>query len=51
MLGARRKWSRQALDEHVSDPQNSSILASSIHPSLNDKGLVEFLCNSLASDR
>ena len=35
-----------ALDEHVSEPQNSSIFTK--YPSfLNDKGLVEFLCNSL----
>ena len=42
---ARRKGT-PALDEHVSDPQNSSIFVK--YPSfLNDKGLVEFLCNSL----
>ena len=42
---ARRKGT-PALDEHVSDPQNSSIFTK--YPSfLNDQGLVEFLCNSL----
>lgn len=44
MLGRRK--GTPALDEHVSDPQNSSIFTK--YPSfLNDKGLVEFLCNSL----
>lgn len=44
MLGRRK--GTPALDEHVSDPQNSSIFIK--YPSfLNDKGLVEFLCNSL----
>ena len=44
MLGRRKGTT--ALDEHVSDPQNSSIFTK--YPSfLNDQGLVEFLCNSL----
>ncbi len=44
MLGRRK--GTPALDEHVSDPTNSSIFTK--YPSfLNDKGLVEFLCNSL----
>ena len=44
MLGRRK--GTPALDEHVSDPQNSSIFTK--YPSfLNDKALVEFLCNSL----
>ena len=44
MLGRRK--GTPALDEHVSDPQNSSIFTK--YPSfLNDAGLVEFLCNSL----
>ena len=44
MLGRRK--GTPALDEHVSDPQSSSIFTK--YPSfLNDKGLVEFLCNSL----
>jgi len=44
MLGRRK--GTPALDEHVSDPQNSSIFTK--YPSfLSDKGLVEFLCNSL----
>ncbi|MAK27705.1 MAG: motility-associated protein [Verrucomicrobiota bacterium] len=44
MLGRRK--GTPALDEHVSDPQNSSIFTK--YPSfLNDQGLVEFLCNSL----
>ena len=44
MLGRRK--GTPALDEHVSEPQNSSIFTK--YPSfLNDKGLVEFLCNSL----
>ena len=44
MLGRRK--GTPALDEHVSDPNNSSIFSK--YPSfLNDKGLVEFLCNSL----
>ena len=44
MLGRRK--GTPALDEHVSDPQNSTIFTK--YPSfLNDKGLVEFLCNSL----
>ena len=44
MLGRRK--GTPALDEHVSDPQNSSIFTK--YPSfLNDPGLVEFLCNSL----
>ncbi len=44
MLGRRK--GTPALDEHVSDPQNSSIFTK--YPSfLNDVGLVEFLCNSL----
>ena len=47
MLGRRK--GTPALDEHVSDPQNSSIFTK--YPSfLNDKGLVEFLCNSLRPD-
>ena len=41
-----RRKGTPALDEHVSDPQNSSIFTK--YPSfLNDAGLVEFLCNSL----
>jgi len=44
MLGRRK--GTPALDEHVSDPQNSTIFSK--YPSfLNDKALVEFLCNSL----
>lgn len=44
MLGRRK--GTPALDEHVSDPANSSIFTK--YPSfLNDQGLVEFLCNSL----
>ena len=44
MLGRRK--GTPALDEHVSDPQNSSIFTK--YPSfLNDALLVEFLCNSL----
>tara|TARA_B100000212_G_scaffold105581_1_gene78208 strand:- start:397 stop:1257 length:861 start_codon:yes stop_codon:yes gene_type:complete len=44
MLGRRK--GTPALDEHVSDPTNSSIFTK--YPSfLNDQGLVEFLCNSL----
>ncbi|MFP6886857.1 MAG: motility-associated protein [Opitutales bacterium] len=44
MLGRRK--GTPALDEHVSDPQNSSIFTK--YPSfLNDERLVEFLCNSL----
>ena len=44
MLGRRK--GTPALDEHVSDPNNSSIFTKD--PSfLNDTGLVEFLCNSL----
>ena len=44
MLGRRK--GTPALDEHVSDPENSTIFSK--YPSfLNDKGLVEFLCNSL----
>jgi chemotaxis protein MotA len=44
MLGRRK--GTPALDENVSDPQNSSIFTK--YPSfLSDKGLVEFLCNSL----
>ena len=44
MLGRRK--GTPALDEHVSDPTNSSIFTK--YPSfLNDTGLVEFLCNSL----
>ena len=44
MLGRRK--GTPALDEHVSEPQNSSIFTK--YPSfLHDKGLVEFLCNSL----
>jgi len=44
MLGRRK--GTPALDEHVSDPNNSSIFTK--YPSfLNDPGLVEFLCNSL----
>jgi len=44
MLGRRK--GTPALDEHVSDPTNSSIFTK--YPSfLNDKPLVEFLCNSL----
>ena len=44
MLGRRK--GTPALDEHVSDPQNSSIFTK--YPSfLNDARLVEFLCNSL----
>jgi len=44
MLGRRK--GTPALDEHVSDPNNSTIFTK--YPSfLNDKGLVEFLCNSL----
>ena len=44
MLGRRK--GTPALDEHVSDPNNSSIFTK--YPSfLNDTGLVEFLCNSL----
>jgi len=44
MLGRRK--GTPALDEHVSDPNNSSIFTK--YPSfLNDAGLVEFLCNSL----
>ncbi|MEK9772188.1 MAG: motility-associated protein [Opitutae bacterium] len=44
MLGIRK--GTPALDEHVSDPNNSSIFTK--YPSfLNDPGLVEFLCNSL----
>jgi chemotaxis protein MotA len=44
MLGRRK--GTPALDEHVSDPQNSSIFTK--YPSfLSDAGLVEFLCNSL----
>jgi len=44
MLGRRK--GTLALDEHVSDPTNSSIFTK--YPSfLNDKPLVEFLCNSL----
>lgn len=44
MLGRRK--GTPALDEHVSDPTNSSIFTK--YPSfLNDEPLVEFLCNSL----
>jgi chemotaxis protein MotA len=44
MLGRRK--GTPALDEHVSDPQNSSIFTK--YPSfLKDEPLVEFLCNSL----
>jgi chemotaxis protein MotA len=44
MLGRRK--GTPALDEHVSDAQNSSIFTK--YPSfLNDDRLVEFLCNSL----
>ena len=44
MLGRRK--GTPALDEHVSDPQNSSIFTK--YPSfLGDARLVEFLCNSL----
>jgi chemotaxis protein MotA len=44
MLGRRK--GTPALDEHVSDPQNSSIFTK--YPSfLKDVRLVEFLCNSL----
>lgn len=44
MLGRRK--GTPALDEHVSDPQNSSIFTK--YPSfLKDSRLVEFLCNSL----
>ncbi|MFP6886024.1 MAG: motility-associated protein [Opitutales bacterium] len=44
MLGRRK--GTPALDEHVSDPQNSSIFTK--YPSfLSDARLVEFLCNSL----
>jgi len=44
MLGRRK--GTPALDEHVSDPNNSTIFTK--YPSfLNDKPLVEFLCNSL----
>tara|TARA_A100001015_G_scaffold321364_1_gene451734 strand:- start:853 stop:1713 length:861 start_codon:yes stop_codon:yes gene_type:complete len=44
MLGRRK--GTPALDEHVSDPQNSTIFTK--YPSfLRDKALVEFLCNSL----
>tara|TARA_B100001123_G_scaffold66019_1_gene73337 strand:- start:3 stop:863 length:861 start_codon:yes stop_codon:yes gene_type:complete len=44
MLGRRK--GTPALDEHVSDPQNSSIFTK--YPSfLKDARLVEFLCNSL----
>ncbi len=44
MLGRRK--GTPALDEHVSDPQNSTIFTK--YPSfLKDKALVEFLCNSL----
>ena len=44
MLGRRK--GTPALDEHVSDPQNSSIFTK--YPSfLKDTRLVEFLCNSL----
>ena len=44
MLGRRK--GTPALDEHVSDPQNSTIFTK--YPSfLRDKSLVEFLCNSL----
>lgn len=44
MLGRRK--GTPALDEHVSDPTNSTIFTK--YPSfLNDKPLVEFLCNSL----
>ena len=44
MLGRRK--GTPALDEHVSDPTNSSIFTK--YPSfLNDQGLVEFLCTSL----
>ena len=44
MLGRRK--GTPALDEHVSDPNNSTIFTK--YPSfLNDKDLVEFLCNSL----
>ncbi len=44
MLGRRK--GTPALDEHVSDPNNSTIFTK--YPSfLNDPGLVEFLCNSL----
>ena len=44
MLGRRK--GTPALDEHVSDAQNSSIFTK--YPSfLNDARLVEFLCNSL----
>ena len=44
MLGRRK--GTPALDEHVSDPQNSTIFTK--YPSfLKDKPLVEFLCNSL----
>ena len=44
MLGRRK--GTPALDEHVSDPQNSTIFTK--YPSfLKDQALVEFLCNSL----
>ena len=44
MLGRRK--GTPALDEHVSDPQNSTIFTK--YPSfLKDDRLVEFLCNSL----
>ena len=44
MLGRRK--GTPALDEHVSDPKNSTIFTK--YPSfLKDKALVEFLCNSL----
>ena len=44
MLGRRK--GTPALDEHVSDPQNSTIFTK--YPSfLKDEALVEFLCNSL----
>lgn len=44
MLGRRK--GTPALDEHVSDPQNSTIFTK--YPSfLKDQQLVEFLCNSL----
>lgn len=44
MLGRRK--GTPALDEHVSEPNNSSIFTK--YPSfLNDERLVEFLCNSL----
>ena len=44
MLGRRKGTT--ALDEHVSDPQNSSDIYE-VSFFLSDKGLVEFLCNSL----